>query len=126
MNNLGQIVGWTFGSITSGFYYNRGKFGTISVPGSSDITEAWGVNDAGVVVGWYFGCTPSCSYHGFALRKGKYLAFDYPGAMDTFASGINSLGQIVGSYFENQSYHGFVTSPITAADFRSPDRADHH
>jgi len=38
--------------------------------------------------------------------------------MWTFASDINNSGQIVGTYsFDRIAYHGFVTSPITSADF---------
>jgi probable HAF family extracellular repeat protein len=32
--------------------------------------------------------------------------------------GINNAAQVVGSYtFDEQTYHGFVTSPIAAEDF---------
>ncbi len=51
----------------------------------------------------------------FCARNG---GFSYPGAMWTFASDINNSGQIVGTYsFDRIAYHGFVTSPITSADF---------
>jgi probable HAF family extracellular repeat protein len=115
INNLGGIVGWTFGGVGSnnGFAYKAGKFKTIRVPGASQ-TEALGINDSGIIVGWY----ASASFTGFALMGGKYIKISYPGAIYTFASGINNSGQIVGSYtFDQQTYHGFVTSPITTADF---------
>ena len=86
---------------------------------------AWGISDSGIVVGSYLGCTPSCNFHGFALMKGKYVSFDYPGAMETYAYGINSAGQIVGSYtLDQQTFHGFVTGPVTAAGFEKPPYAD--
>jgi uncharacterized membrane protein len=119
VNNFGQIVGFAVASNASGFFYSKGKFKTITVPGSSGTTVAWGINDSGIVVGSYVGCTPSCNYHGFALRRGRYASFDYPGANGTFAWGINSLGQIVGSYSDNQTFHGFVTSPLTPALFHA-------
>jgi len=100
-----------------GFLYNKGKYQTLSFPGSSQ-TQPWGINDNGIVVGWYYGCTPTCADHAFAIMKGKYLSFDYPGAMGTFSGGINYSGQIVGSYtLDNQTFHGFLTSPITTASF---------
>jgi len=59
------------------------------------------------------------SVYGFAVMKGKYVSFGYPGAAGTLPSGINASGQIVGSYtFDFSTYHGFVTSPITAEDFQ--------
>jgi probable HAF family extracellular repeat protein len=110
VNNLGQIVGT---ADDTGFFYGHGMFKTLAVPGAS-ATQPRGINDSGIIVGWYAGA----SFTGFALLKGKYLKIKYPGAIYTFASGINNSGQIVGSYsIDQQTYHGFVTSPITAADF---------
>ena len=112
INNFGEIVGWTTAANTNGFSYKAGKFQTITVPGSLGTTEAWGVNDNGVIVGWYQG--PRATILGFALANGKYLAFKYPGAQQTFPFGISSTGQIVGAYTLNNVTHGFVTSPILA------------
>lgn len=124
VNNLGQIVGATTAASTSGFFYTKGKFQTIAVPGSNGTTSPMGINDAGIVIGSYFGCSTSCGYHGFALLKGKYLSFDYPGSVTTFALGINSLGQIVGCYSLSDGItHGYVTSPISSSQFASPARS---
>jgi probable HAF family extracellular repeat protein len=114
INNLNQVVG---SDDNSSFFYSNGRFKVISFPGASQ-TQAWGINDSGIIVGWYSGE----SFTGFALRNGKYLSITYPGALYTFASGINKDGQIVGSYtLDQQTYHGFVTSPITAETFEKPD-----
>jgi len=120
VNNLNQIVGT---DDNGAFSYHNGKYKTIVFPGASQ-TQAWGLNDSGIIVGWYVECTPACE-HGFALLKGRYLSFDYPGAMGTFADGINASGQIVGSYTpDEQTFHGFVADPITAAGFEKPPYAD--
>jgi hypothetical protein len=126
VNNFGQIVGWTMqGAAGSGFLYQHGNYKMINVPGSTGLTEVWGINDSGIVVGTYSGCTPSCTYHGFALMKGKYFSFDVPGALETFAWGISPSGQIVGSWADSQNCHGFVSSPITADHFAAGTLADH-
>ena len=123
INSHGQIVGWSFDTSHTGFLFYNGKYYTLNVPNSLNYTLALGINDNGIVVGWYLGCTPTCTEHGFALMKGKYLSFDYPGAMGTYASGINNAGQIVGSYtFDQQTFHGFVTSPVTSADFGASNK----
>jgi len=115
INNLGEIVGWTSGASISGFSYKHGKFQTIAFPGAIQ-TEALAINDSGIVVGWYLS---GSSAFGFALSNGRYTSFSYPGAKGTFPYGINTSGQVVGSYtLDYQSYHGFVTSPLTAADFQ--------
>ena len=116
VNNLSEIVGLTTGTSTTGFIFRGGKFQTITFPGSLT-TTAWGVNDTRIVTGTYSECSP-CTFHGFALMNGKYLTISYPGAEATYAFGIGNTGQIVGSYtFDQQTFHGFVTSPITAVDF---------
>lgn len=111
INNMSQIVGWTSGATSAGFYYERGRFKTISVPGST-MTSVWGLNDSGVIVGWYEGCSPSCAFHGFLYVRGKYMTLDYPGASATFAFGINASAQIVGAYTLDNITHGFVTNPL--------------
>lgn len=118
VNNLGEVAGWTTASTTTSFVYKGGKFRTLVVPGSTDYTEAWGINDGGAVVGWYESCDPSCAIHGFALIEGKYVSLNYPGASETLAFGINNAGEVVGAYMLNNVTHGFVTTPITAADIQ--------
>ncbi|MBZ5600212.1 MAG: DUF3466 family protein [Acidobacteriia bacterium] len=114
INNLNQIVGSADGV---GFLYDHGKFKKIVVPGAS-FTAPLGINDQGIIVGGYEKGPPYAN-HGFILKHGHFLFLDYPGAIATFADGINSAGQIVGSYQSGDTtYHGFVTSPITDADFR--------
>jgi probable HAF family extracellular repeat protein len=112
INNLNQIVGT---ADEGGFYYGKGVYKTIAFPGAS---QTWpvGINDDGIVVGWY--TTDGCVDCGFAYRKGKFVSLRYPGALATFTAGINNQGQIVGTYqVDSSTLHGFVTSPITAADF---------
>jgi len=114
INNFGDVVGWTTSPYTS-FLLKNGRFQSVSFPGAGE-TLADGINDNGVIAGWY---GMGSSDFGFALMKGKYGSFAYPGAIATFPVGINASGQIVGSYtFDYQIYHGFVTDPITAEDFR--------
>ncbi len=117
INKFGQVAGWTTdGSNTHGYEYSGGTFAQIDFPGALE-TEAWDVNDSGVIVGWYGMVGPALN--GFALANGQFASFAFPGAKGTFAEGINSSGQIVGAYTSDFiHYHGFVTSPITSADFQ--------
>jgi probable HAF family extracellular repeat protein len=113
INNFGAIVGWTD---YDGFLCRHGICRILDFPGANK-TEALGINDSGVIVGWY--TVPQGCVCAFALKNGKYISFSYPGAAGTFAAGINASGQIVGEYtFDYNAYHGFVTSPITGADFQ--------
>lgn len=120
INNQGLIVGRT--DSEKGYAFKNGQLRDVGFPGV-EFTGAFGVNDDGIIVGWYF--MPGPVDYGFARKNGKYVSFRYPGEKATFAYGINSSGQIVGSYTSDfVSYHGFVTSPITAKDFENTPRCE--
>jgi len=111
INKIGTIVGW---ADYDAFTCRHGSCQIADYSGAS-WTANRGINDSGIIVGWYF---LSGTGYAFALRNGKYLSFTYPGAAGTFADAINASGQIVGQYtFDYQTFHGFVTNPITTTDF---------
>jgi uncharacterized membrane protein len=69
------------------------------------------MNNLGQAVGFYFDGTAT---HGFLWRGGNdFTVIDYPGARDTFASGINDSGVIVGSYVGGTTSfrHGMIALP---------------
>jgi len=70
----------------------QGTYAQIDFP-SAVMTEANGINRAGLIVGSYFDNT---GQHGFLLQSGVYTRIDYPGAQASTAQGINDKGQIVG------------------------------
>jgi len=120
INNHGLIVGRT--DDEKGYALKNGQFRDVGFPGV-EFTGAFGVNDGGIVVGWYF--MPGPLDYGFAQKNGKYVSFRYPGEKATFPTGISSTGQVVGAYTSDFiSYHGFVTSPITAKDFDNASRCE--
>jgi len=107
------------GNSNYGFVLHNGKFQPIIFPGAAGFTEALGINDNRIVVGWYFVTGQNGGAFGFAYQNGRYVSLAFPGAIDTYAGGINNAGQIVGAYvLPDSSTHGFVTSPITDADFQ--------
>jgi probable HAF family extracellular repeat protein len=116
INSLGQIVGWTTeGSAEDSYLYVNKKFTKIDVPAAT-FTAAFSVNDNGLVVGYY---DDQAQLFCFAYYKASFVSFGYPGAVVTAAYGVNITGQVVGTYsLDNQTYHGFITSPVTSADFR--------
>ena len=60
---------------------------------------------AGHVVGDYL--DGGGKYHGFVLAEGSYTTLDVPGALNTFAYGINNLDQVVGG----SGAGGFLGTP---------------
>jgi len=117
INNLNEIAAITANGICcDGFEYRNGKTKALNFPGTFAATAATGINDHGIVVGYYF--VSRQGYHGFAYKDGKYVSFAVPGAIETYPAGISASGQIVGEYvWSDYSEHGFLTSPISLADF---------
>lgn len=70
----------------------QGTYTQIDFP-SSLMTQANGINRAGVIVGSY---VDTAGGHGFMLQNGVYTTLDYPGAQYSYALGINDKDQIVG------------------------------
>jgi hypothetical protein len=108
INDAGQIVGSyeTGEGEPKGFVDNGGVFTTISAPGAT-ILSANGINDAGQIVGTYGlelkvdGKTIGSTTRGFVDNGGVFTTISVSGATpftDTFATGINDAGQIVGDY----------------------------
>jgi len=79
-----------------------------------DSTEPRGINNAGEIVGVF---STGTSNHGFLYNGGAFTNIDVPGSPDTFATGINASGQIVG-YDENGD--GFLYSGGSYQTFDDP------
>jgi hypothetical protein len=108
LNNSLQIVGSfmeftpSFDEWWRGFLIDRRgtlrvldhPFASPGAPGSQTVPAA--INDAGVIVGYFGGSEGDDPWHGFILRDESWTIVDYPGADQTFLTGIASNGQIVG------------------------------
>lgn len=117
INNLGVIATYAVDGLTDyGWLDKSGSFKSLVFPGASS-TVVTGLNDKGTAVGYFF--LSGQGFVSFAYLNGKYISFAVPGATSTFASAINNSGQIVGEYVAADfTEHGFVSSPISAADFQ--------
>lgn len=136
INSKGEIVGGyvdSAGLNLHGFLMSIGKFKSFDFPGSNTNLSACGglgggvsytdgINDEGAIVGGY--CGADDHLHGFLLSRketgnaedngvstdiGVFSTIDFPGAIRSFASGINSEGKIVGGYQSADGhYSGFL------------------
>ena len=135
INARGEIVGIyldSSGLNAHGFLLTKGKYHTFDFPGANTsaaacnllgggVTYTAGISDEGVIVGGY--CGTDDQLHGFLFTGGESLESDaapnpsafrtinFPDAINSFASGINSEGKIVGGYQSADGhYHGFLLS----------------
>jgi probable HAF family extracellular repeat protein len=94
------------------FLYKDGVYTTLPF-GPNFVPQ--GINDQGQIVGSNSGTGP-----GFLLDpNGNSTTINFPGALNTFANGINNLGDIVGYYYDGRTTHGFLMDP--AGNFTSFD-----
>jgi uncharacterized membrane protein len=121
INDVGQIVG-TYSdpstNLVHGFIRDaQGLYRTIDDPNESvaqdgeEYSELNAINNLGEMVGVF---TDSVGQHGFVYKLGgAFTTIDVPNSQagTTSASGINNLGQIVGSYDDASNVsHGFIRS----------------
>jgi probable HAF family extracellular repeat protein len=58
--------------------------------------------------------------HGFLYSGGSYIPLNVPGAVATYANGINDAGQIVGYYRDGTGTHGFLFSGGSYTTLNAP------
>jgi uncharacterized membrane protein len=109
INNQGQIAGSYVDASnrTHGFVLSDGVFTTVDAPDAPGNTTVLDIDDRGRLVG----VSGLVSYSYLADGRGQPIEIDAPGVVsDTYASGINNRGQIVGSFDQGSArrYHGFL------------------
>lgn len=109
INRFGNIVGFVnlFTSHSEGFIrFSNGSTSIFKAPNSSN-TSIHHRSDQGVDVGSF---TPSGStlFKGFAATSSRFQTVTFPGSSQTFLTGINKFGTIVGDYLGSDNhFHGF-------------------
>jgi pimeloyl-ACP methyl ester carboxylesterase len=79
----------------------------LSFPGAS-LTQGNGIDNLDDVVGHFF--DSNNQRHGFLLAPGNPTAIGPKGSVSSFAAAINDNGDIVGTYNDGQTDHGFLAS----------------
>lgn len=110
INRYNTVVGYTYdpGQNTEGFIrYPDNTYKLYKAPNSSG-TQLSRRNDQGVSVGTYWDTTSAHHKHGIVVYQSNSATVNYPGASDTYATGINNWGSIVGFYLDSsKNYQGY-------------------
>lgn len=106
VGSLGSGSGATFHS--SGFLFAGGNFTHFKFPGSAD-TFPKDINKNGLIVGG-FDVTGGSGQRAFQVKSGVFTEVKIPGFPNAMAiaSGVNDLGDIVGSFNNGSSEFGFL------------------
>lgn len=128
-NNSGAIVGdYIDNNGLHSFLFSAGSFSTIEFPNATE-TDVIAISNTNEIVGFYFADPSSDSspfhLHGFTIPGGR---FDIPGAITIFPSGINDVGQIIGTVQFSAGgagaiKEGFLLSNGASTIFQSPGAA---
>jgi probable HAF family extracellular repeat protein len=96
--------------------YADGTFATFDIFPSVGANEqsARGINDVGQIVGYYSGNGIPNTGFLYDSRDGSVTSFRAPfdGTTATYGNGLNNNGQIVGSYTDSISGHGFFVDAV--------------
>jgi probable HAF family extracellular repeat protein len=125
INDKGDIVGSYLSNsgfpTLNGFVLSNGVYTTID-NGPFLATSLRGINNDGSLVG--YGTVPIPGLvptFGFMVIGGTTTSVFVPGANETMAYGINSLGQIVGTYEDSKhQVHGFLLNGSTYTRIDDP------
>ncbi len=103
INEKGDLVGGWSPGLTSpdlhGFVYSDGSFVSFDVPfAGANQTQPNDINEYGQIVGMYLDADGR--NHGFLKVGAQFVAIDYPSAAATTVWGINAIGQIVGTHYD--------------------------
>ena len=135
INSSGAVAGYYYrpGSVYSrGGYFGflRDPDGTITTfagPGEGNLVrydpQGPQINDSGVITGSYvdangvvrgFVGNPKITCSIYSVCPGGIVSFDAPGSTQTWATGINASGWVVGSFSDAKGSHGFLYCGGTA------------
>jgi probable HAF family extracellular repeat protein len=113
INNKGDIAGDynDADGFAHGFLRQGGVFSTLN-------STPYGLNDGGMVVGSFIGGTGHPT--GYVLFNGVSTPIAVPGALETYAYGINNRGDVVGASDIPGTSSGFLLRDGVLTSFRAP------
>jgi hypothetical protein len=117
IDQSGNIVGAFDDSVGEhGFLLSTdGIFTTIDDPGSAQGSRTSGIDTSGAMVGDFTDADGAA--HGVVLNpNGSFATIDVPGAIDTLLNGSDASDEVVGSFFDGVTLHGFVAKEVTPAN----------
>lgn len=116
INDLGQLGGaYTAGLYTHGFLMSNGSFSYFDCPGPSyESTYIFGINNGGYVAGSCGSALNANFSEGFILSNGVLSRINVPGATETWVTGLNDNGQLVGFFSTagRVGVQGFMATPV--------------
>jgi len=122
INDAGAIVGSYVDSndVMHGFLLKGEKYTTLHAPGATEGTAAMGINAQGWIV--LYGYTSTGATSALTKNNGKtYTPINVPGAIASFASDLNSAGDVVYEWLDSShEAHGALLQAAKYYKFDYP------
>lgn len=98
INDQGAVVGTFYDGVSysRSFLYQDGAYSEVTIANATSVA-VFGINNSGLMSGLYT-ASPGSDYHGFIGDGEHFTTIDVPGALGTWAYGLNDLGQVVGGF----------------------------
>jgi hypothetical protein len=127
INSSGSVVGYAeFGLVSSATYtaIERSASGTIAALAVTGQPQTWAtsINDVGIIAGYAStGTAYTDPVVGFTQFDSTTQTFEYPGALQTYFTGISNRNEIVGYYANSDgTQNGFILANDVFTAFSDP------
>ena len=131
INDSGSVVGVyrvNTNDPGQGFLLSAGNYSTVDVniPGDPSTfgTHANGINNAGLIVGQYHSGQAPNPHEGYLQNGSSFTTISVPGATETWATDINTAGDIVGFSTLNGIATGYFFDGTTFSPIAPPGAAE--
>jgi probable HAF family extracellular repeat protein len=110
VSGSGKLVGFELRPNYFNFAYVQGKYHKLNIPSAPEAL-VYGINPAGnALVGTYIP-SPGLGV-GFVYQDKNLQTLQFPGSDNTFPTGINDAGEVVGYFYDSNGItHGFTWTP---------------
>lgn len=110
ISDSGMVVGYYVShNRFLNFSYFRGQYQTLQIPALD--AEVWGTNPSGTAFVGYYNLSGKIT--GFSYQNQTLQSLTFPGALATYAYGVNDAGAVVGEFLDSSglAVHGFLWTP---------------
>ncbi|HEY1768699.1 MAG TPA: hypothetical protein VGG02_00410 [Chthoniobacterales bacterium] len=109
------------GALAQGSNPTLQVIGTFQLPSTTVSFSPSGIGQSGVIVGSYSPKSGPPTLGFLRDERGRYVSLAYPGAYETFASGVNATSTVCGTYFDSQMFpHGWFYAAGSYSSFDYP------
>lgn len=115
INEAGMVVGTSFDGVGRAVVWDPGAVEPVALSHGdfTGRTQAFAVSSDGRIAGWI--CPESCTAMYWRSPAAEPTVIEIPGLVQSFAQGVNSVGEVVGYGYTGEENVAFIWSDVTGA-----------